>query len=63
MTKLSPIHPLTEVLSVRQTFSASELDKALRATLPGRQQEKNLGPFMKLARIGFARTLRRLAQS
>jgi hypothetical protein len=45
---------------------ADELDAALRsairATIPGRQQKKNLEPLLKTARAAFVRTLRRRAR-
>jgi hypothetical protein len=45
---------------------ADELDAALRsavrATIPGRQQKKNLEPLVKTARAAFVRTLRRRAR-
>jgi hypothetical protein len=36
---------------------------AVRATIPGRQQKKNLEPLLKTARAAFVRTLRRRARS
>jgi hypothetical protein len=39
------------------------LRSAVRATIPGRQQKRNLEPLLKQARAAFVRTLRRRAHA